>query len=192
MLDDRWMERWKGLMKQQAPSPAILELGCGEGRDTRWLVEQGFRDLVASDLSREALARCALAAPSARLLCHDLSRPLPFGDARFDIIVASLCLHYFPWDDTVAIVQEIRRCLAPGGLLLCRVNSTRDVHYGAVGHPVIAPHFFDVAGRPKRFFDAEDVARLFADGWEQVSMREMTIFRYENPKKVWEVVLRKQ
>ncbi|WP_420476528.1 class I SAM-dependent methyltransferase [Noviherbaspirillum sp. ST9] len=178
-------------MAQHSPSPAILELGCGNGLDTRWLAAQGFADITATDLSAEALEECARAVPSVRAVCHDVREPLPFADERFDVVIASLCLHYFAWDKTVEIVREIRRCLAPDGLMLCRLNSTRDVHHGAVGHRKIAHHFFDVRGGCKRFFDASEVDTLFADGWQRVSTAELTIDRYEMPKKVWEVILRK-
>lgn len=191
MAEDRWLDRWKDLIAQQSPSPAILELGCGGGRDTRWLAEQGFGGVTATELASEALAECARAVPSARLVRHDLREPLPFADATFDVVIASLCLHYFTWDKTQEIVREIRRCLAKGGLMLCRVNSTKDVNYGATGHPEIDHHYYLVDDKPKRFFDEDDVVRLFADGWERLAMREMTIHRYEKPKTVWEVVLRK-
>lgn len=192
MVDERWLDRWKTLMAERSPSPAILELGCGSGLDTRWLVREGLGDITALDMSSTALAECRRAVPSARLVCHDLREPLPFSDAQFDVVLASLCLHYFTWDKTQAIVSEIRRCLSMEGVMLCRLNSTRDVHHGAVGYPEIAPHYFDVEGSPKRFFDEADVVRLFDAGWERLSLREATIDRYEKPKTVWEVVLRKR
>lgn len=191
MQDARWLDNWKGLIAQLAEQPAILELGCGEGRDTRWLLQQGFTDVTATELSRAAIAQCAHSAPAARLICHDLRAPLPFSDTRFDAVIASLCLHYFAWDKTLEIVSEIRRCLRPGGLLLCRLNSTRDVHHGATGHPKIAHHYYEVEGNPKRFFDQTEVEALFAEGWVRLSSREMCIDRYEMPKVAWEAILRK-
>lgn len=191
MLDEHWLGRWKSLMTQQSPSPAILELGCGGGLDTRWMAREEFADITATDLSSEALAECARGVPSAGLVRHDLREPLPFAEGHFDVVIASLCLHYFDWDKTLEIVREIRRCLVPNGVLLCRVNSTRDVHHGAVGHAEIAHHYYDVEGNPKRFFDGSDVDALFAEGWSRLSTEEMTIDRYEKPKTVWEVVLRK-
>jgi SAM-dependent methyltransferase len=191
MVGDLWLDRLKELIAQQSPSPAILELGCGSGRDTRWLAQQGYTDITATELSSAALAKCARAVPSAHLVRHDLREPLPFADARFDVVIGSLCLHYFAWDKTQDIVREIRRCMKSGGLMLCRLNSIRDVHHGAVGHPEIGHHYYDVDGNPKRFFDEDEVVSLFESGWERVSLREVTIDRYEKPKTVWEVVLRK-
>lgn len=191
MHNDLWLERWFPLLTSRTGDPAILELGCGSGRDTKWLAQQGFSRNAVTDLSREALAACTRAVPGAHAICHDLREPLPLDDAHVDVVLASLCLHYFEWETTVGIVRDIRRCLAPGGLLLCRVNSTRDVHYGAIGHPEIGHHFYDVDGGMKRFFDRKDVDALFAEGWERVATKEMTIDRYEMPKVVWEAVLRK-
>lgn len=191
MGGDRWLERWKDLITGQAADPPILELGCGDGRDTGALSRMGFTDITATDVSEQALSACAHAAPHARRVAHDLRQPLPFTDEGFPVVIASLCLHYFPWDQTERIVGDIRRCLGPKGLLLCRLNSTRDAEHGATGHPEIARHYYEVDGQPKRFFDRGDVDTLFADGWESVSVREMMIDRYARPKAVWEIALRK-
>jgi len=191
MTGDLWLAKWTGMITDQTPVSAILELGCGTGRDTRYLAEQGFTDITATDLSREALAECATKVPSAHLICHDLREPLPFSDNRFNVVIASLCLHYFAWDTTEDILRGIHRCLVPGGFLLCRLNSTRDVHYGAEGHQEIARHYYEVNGKPKRFFDRQDIDALFGTGWIRLSTVEMSIDRYEMPKVVWEVVVRK-
>ena len=77
---DLWLRRW--LRRIGAPSSAapILELGCGDGRDTAYLLSKGYR-VIATELTHERLAACARRAPGAVLLQHDLRRPLPFADA---------------------------------------------------------------------------------------------------------------
>ncbi len=79
--------------------------------------------------------------------------------------------------------------LRPDGILLCRLNSTNDHHFGASGHPPIAENYYLVDGEPKRFFDRVAVDRLFASGWSTLGVEEKTIDRYDHPKAVWEVVL---
>ena len=191
MSQDRWLERWIEPLRQLAPAPSILELGCGPCEDTAVLIQHGFTRLIATDLSAEALAECARRAPSASLLCHDLREPLPFADGEFDAVLASLCLHYFPWEQTEAMLREIQRCLKPQGLLLCRLNSIQDKNYGATGHREIAHHYYDVNGSPKRFFDANEVDALFREGWQVLAKQETTIARYAMPKAVWEVAANK-
>lgn len=192
MPTDLWLEKWIGLMTSHTLNPAILELGCGSGRDTAFLAQHGFTRLTVTDLSAEFLANCQRNVPAAQAIRHDLRQPLPFADGSFDVVIASLCLHYFDWKTTQAIMQEIGRCLVDDGLLLCRVNSTKDVNFGAVGHPEIEPHFYAVDGRTKRFFSEEDVAALFNPGWTRLATEEKEIDRYELRKVVWEIAAKKQ
>lgn len=164
-------------------SGRILELGCGTGRDTRDLIHLG--DVVAIDHSESRLRKCRENAPSAKLVCADLSHQLPLRTDAFPAVIASLCLHYFPWRTTLALVAEIRRVMTLGGLLVVRVNSTNDANFGAVGHSEIESNLYDVNGYSKRFFDRRSIVELFQD-WSIEAMQERVIMRYEEPKWIWE------
>jgi SAM-dependent methyltransferase len=155
---DPWLERWAAILETSRQGK-ILELGCGGGRDSRYLTGFGL-DVIACDYSREALEICRLTAPRTERRRIDISEPLPFPDEAFPVVLAGLCLHYFSWTRTMAIMAEIRRCLKPGGFMLMRVNSTADVHHGAAGHPEVEPGLYNVDGELKRFFDRKAVERL--------------------------------
>jgi SAM-dependent methyltransferase len=189
---DPWLDRWLPRLRDAAAARPVLELGCDTGVDTAWLLRQGFA-VTATDISADALAQSALNAPGALHVRHDLQQPMPFADATFGAVLASLCLHYFAWQATLDAVAQIRRCLAPGGLLLCRLNSTADVHHGATGFEEIEPNFYRVHARyseNKRFFDRAAVEALFAQGWEFINLEELTNHRYTQPKVAWEAVLK--
>jgi len=187
------MARWRALLPRAGAGSPVLELGCDTGGDTVWLLREGLA-VVATDLSMDALRVHREAAPAAMRLQHDLREPLPFRDGAFAAVVASLCLHYFDWRTTVRAVAEVRRCLAPGGVLLCRLNSVRDVLHGAGQGEEIEPRYFRQAAHYasfKRFFEVDDLERLFAPGaWHTVSREERTVRRYAEPKVAWELVLR--
>ena len=165
-----------------------MELGCGGGRDSEVLAAAGHR-VVGIDLSSAAIAKARERVPSAAFHCQDVRATFPVEHAG--VILASLSLHYFPWDETVALVERIRQMLVPNGLLLCRLNSTNDHHHGASGHPAIDENYVLVDGEPKRFFDRAAVDRLFVTGWRVLAQEEGVIARYDHPKSVWEVVLEK-
>jgi SAM-dependent methyltransferase len=183
---DRWLDRWLELIASRAAGLPILELGCGGGRDSAVLVAAGHR-VVGIDLSSVAVARARERAPSAEFHCRNIHAPWPVD--RAGVILASLSLHYFPWDETVALVERIRLTLATEGVLLCRLNSTNDHYFGASGHSAIDENFYLVNGAPKRFFDRAAVDRLFAHGWRMLHKQEGAIARYDHPKSVWEVIL---
>ena len=152
------------------------------------LAAAGHR-VVAVDLSAEAIERAHERVPSAEFHRQDIRAPFPL--ARAGVVVASLSLHYFPWPETEALVERIRQLLVPSGILLCRLNSTNDHHFGASGHPRIDDDYYLVDGAPKRFFDRAAVDRLFSPDWQMLSVEERTIDRYDLPKSAWEVVLEK-
>lgn len=162
----------------------MLELGCGGGRDTATLVEAGHR-VVAVEVSADAVARARERVPSAEVHCRDIRAAFPVGDGGAGVAIASLSLHYFPWGETCILAERVRRVLRPQGVLLCRLNSTNDRHFGASGHPEIDKDYYLVEGEPKRFFDRATVDRLFASGWSTLGVEERMIDRYDHPKAVW-------
>jgi SAM-dependent methyltransferase len=185
---DPWLARWLKLMGERAGGLPVLELGCGGGRDTEMLAAAGHR-VIAVDLSPESVAKARARVPQAEFHCQDIRAPFPVDAAG--VVIASLSLHYFPWPETEALVGRIRGVLPPAGVLLCRLNSTNDHHFGASGHPPIDENFYLVDGALKRFFDRAAVDRLFSSGWRTLGVEERTIDRYERPKSAWEVVLEK-
>jgi SAM-dependent methyltransferase len=186
---DPWLERWRRLLVSPRGA-SLLELGCGAGRDTLYLTSLGLK-VIAGDYSQEALDLCRRAAPLADIRRIDLREPLPFPDGNFPAVLASLCLHFFPWSMTVAMMAEIRRCLSPGGILLLRVNSSRDIHRCEPAPPEIEPGLFLMKGQLKRFFDRDALLRLLGAGWQIHECEELQVDRYGAAKYLWEVVLEK-
>jgi SAM-dependent methyltransferase len=85
----------------------ILDVACGTGYGTAWL------DAVGADRSREALDYARRRHPAAYVQADALR--LPFGRA-FDAVVSFETLEHL--SDAGAFLEEARRVLKPGGLLL--------------------------------------------------------------------------
>jgi ubiquinone/menaquinone biosynthesis C-methylase UbiE len=98
----------------------VLDAGCGSGPLFAALRDRGaiVTGIDASTGMLE-LARQRLGA-DACLHRADLERPLPFPDAAFDDVTASLVLHYL--EDWRGPLAELRRVLRPGGRLIASVN----------------------------------------------------------------------
>ncbi|MFN3985835.1 MAG: class I SAM-dependent methyltransferase [Rhodocyclaceae bacterium] len=191
MLADPWLLRWLPLVRERAASDPVLEIGCGHGDDTAALVGAGLK-VCAFDLSRLAVGITKVRVPTANVERRDVREPFPKQARGLGVIVASLSLHYFAWEETQTLVQRIRSSLRPGGVLLCRLNSTQDYHFGSTGHPELEPNFFLVKGEPKRFFDKASIESLFAEGWSRLSIEHLLTRKYIKPKALWEVVLERR
>lgn len=181
---DDWLDRHTALL-EQSKDTSIVDLGCGSGGNTLYLIERGYR-VVACDLSNEALESVLSHIPSATVRQFNMLQGIPFETASAKVIIADLSLHYFTWRETEDIVNELRRVLQPGGALLCRLNSIHDVEYGAGQGREVEPHLFEQDGRTKRFFDEEQIRRLFTE-WSIDWLQETTLHRYDKPKQCWEL-----
>jgi SAM-dependent methyltransferase len=169
----------------------VLEIGCGHGDDTATLAGAGLQ-VLAFDLSRVAVGIARARVPSATIECRDLRDPFPGEAHELGVVVASLSLHYFVWAETIALAERIRTVLRPGGVLLCRLNSTEDKNFGAHGRHEIEPNYFMVDGSPKRFFDESSVRSLFAAGWHVLAIEHFTTRKYVKAKSLWEVVVERE
>ena len=91
----------------------------------------------------------------------------------------------FNEEDTKNILNEIKRVLQKDGILIFRVNSTKDVNYGAGEGEEIEKHFYRTqVGMYKRFFDKEDIEYFFKK-WKNLYINEEQMTRYEKVKEVW-------
>jgi SAM-dependent methyltransferase len=100
-----------------------LDLGCGDGRVTRDLVERGYR-VIGIDAS-PTLVRLASDADARSWYLRADAAALPFSDESFDLVVAYNSL--MDVDDMYASVREAARVLRPGGsLCACTTHPLAD------------------------------------------------------------------
>ena len=136
----------------------VLELGCGVGATTQYLIGAGF-DVLATDISKVALEYVEKTVPMVVTMQVDLNGALPFENESYSIIVADLSLHYFTTEKTIEIMKEIGRVLKAGGVLVTRVNSVNEATYGQ-GEEVEENLYF-ANGYYRRYFDIETAKKFF-------------------------------
>ncbi len=100
----------------QVAGQRVLEIGCGSGALTQWLVDNDAT-VTGLDVSEQMLSLAGRTiGKRARLLRADVAEPLPFADESFDVVVAALVLHYVR--DWEAVLQELHRVLGHGGAVV--------------------------------------------------------------------------
>jgi SAM-dependent methyltransferase len=98
----------------------VLDAGCGPGTHAAALIDGGATVTgLDSSAAMLAVARERLG-PDVPLHRADLADPLPLPDAAFDLVLASLVLHYLR--DWVPTLREFRRVLVPGGRLVASTH----------------------------------------------------------------------
>ena len=100
------------------PQNRILELGCGEGRDAIYLLDQGF-DLLATDISAEAIAFCRKRWPQFVEQFQTLDCVTGELCGAFDLIYAVAVVHMLVSDeDRNGFYTFIHKHLSPDGVAL--------------------------------------------------------------------------
>jgi len=158
---NNWVAKYSNIL-QGCNSP-ILELGCGQGNTTAFLVDYG-REIIATDISTVAIKHTKKSYGNKTKITTmqvDLENKLPFSENSFQVIVADLCLHYFTTEVTTKIMNEIKRVLKPNGYLIARVNSSKD-EYAQKGKYEIEPNYIMLKDIPMRFFTIEDTKKFFS------------------------------
>lgn len=160
---DPWLDRYRDFL---IPGGRALDFGCGHGHDSRELLDAGMH-VVGIDRASERLECARRIAPEAMFIPADITQPLPFDDEIFDLAIASLSLHYFPWETTLHMIREIARVLRSGSVLLCRVNRVGDANFEYGKGNELEPDFFEVEpGRYKRFFSPESLRQALETALE--------------------------
>ena len=110
------------LSRGTAPrSGRLLEIGCGAGNMTPWLVYTGY-DAYGVDISPTAVAWATERAEShgvkAEFIVGDVCELSAYEDAFFDFVLDKHCLHCIIGDDRRAVLRSVRRVLKPRGYFL--------------------------------------------------------------------------
>jgi SAM-dependent methyltransferase len=146
----------------------VLDLGCGTGRHTVYMKQQGFdawgldNAPVGLKLTQDWLGQEELSAP---LVLADVYQPFPFPDGFFDAIISTRVIHHSFHDRVLGAVGEMQRVLKKGGAVLLAVpgaDKRRDKT------KEVAPHtYVPVEGRekgiPHYIFSPDELKSLFAN-----------------------------
>ena len=92
----------------------LLDVGCGNGFVLALALERGWDHVRGVEPSADAIASAP--AGVAEQIEHDIMRPGLFAPESFDAVTLFQVLDHMP--DPVALLQECRKILRPGGVIL--------------------------------------------------------------------------
>lgn len=144
----------------------ILDVGCGEGRLVRALVEKGV-DAYGIDVSSVAVDRANQFCPE-RFQCQSVLS-LPFSDGYFDTVVSTDCLEHIHPDDVPAAIRELRRVCSSYAYFTIATTIDRDGHW----HLTVKPRewweerFFEAGFiRHPDYYRLNSLEQIESDPWQ--------------------------
>lgn len=73
---DNWLEAHRKEL-DKIENREALDLGCGLGQDTKYLMEQGFK-VISTDIAKEALEQLKKKIPNSQIMQVDMARSIAF------------------------------------------------------------------------------------------------------------------
>ena len=180
-------------MKKERHVKKILELGCGQGRDTLFFASKDI-DVSALDFSSIAVEELIKHAKERNLLSNihtsifdPRNKPIPFSNDEFEAVYSHMFFNMrFTWKQLKFMFQEIRRVLKHDGLNFFSVRNHNDKSYGQ--GKKIDNDIYDISGFQIRFFTKQHVRALVkGEGFEILDVKGM----YEEPVTLYLVSTRK-
>jgi ubiquinone/menaquinone biosynthesis C-methylase UbiE len=138
----------------------ILDVGCGHGRDAKYLSEAGF-DVVGIDLSFKLLEIARRNAVKLGFCMLDM-RKLSFLDDSFDGVWACASLLHIPKKEAETTLRELHRVLRPRGLIYASLKEGKGESF------VKSQEYWDKE-RFYAFYSMKELRRLFeCSGFEVI------------------------
>ena len=102
---------------------AVLDLGCGTGRNSNYLAQRG-NTVCGLDIAENALQTATARAKKLGLEVEyrkqSIGRPLLFGEAHFDLILDITTSNSLKSSEREVYLKEVSRVLKPGGFSILR------------------------------------------------------------------------
>lgn len=177
-----WIEYYKKNLAPHEPSrfaldmlerlvkeKTLLELGCGNGRDSIFFARNGLR-VTAIDQAQNIIEDLNREYSNMEFLVDDFVESSLYSQREFDYIYSRFTLHAITKDEQGKVFNGVYRCLKNNGQLLIEVRSTKDDIYG-LGEK-IGEHEFIYEGHYRRFVDKDQLEEELTSKGFKIIMSE--------------------
>jgi SAM-dependent methyltransferase len=144
-------------------STRVLDYGCGWGRITRFFLRDVARgNLLGIDCNEDLIDFCRESNPWSRFELNDPLPPTDLPGGHFDLLFSYSVFSHFREDVHLAWLDELRRVVKPGGLLILTVRPRNFISYCAKLTAESAPQaaLVDLFPDPDQALDDYDHGRF--------------------------------
>ena len=153
--------------KNLEPCAHIMELGCGNGRDSLFFLQNGHRVIAidGSDVAIDILNEITKDNEDALFVCDDFVKCHALYQMKYDCIYSRFTLHAITGEQEDVLLKQVKEALYPGGIFCIEARTTQDEIYGLginVGH-----NAYLYNNHYRRFIDVQE----FRNKLERVGLR---------------------
>jgi ubiquinone/menaquinone biosynthesis C-methylase UbiE len=171
-----WEKRFKkfGLIYGKEPSIAIKEIAPylkkgdkilfiaeGYGRNAAWLAKRGFKEIICTDVSKEAIKKAKKLykeIPSLKFEVKDALK-LDYPQNSIDAVISIYGLNVFRLKEVEKVFENVSKILKPGGKFCNTFLSIDDDEYGR-GKIIEENTFLYEDGQLVKFFTLKEIEEL--------------------------------
>ncbi len=137
----------------------IMELGCGNGRDSLYFLSQGHNVIAVdgADAAIDMLNEMTGENERALFVCDDFVKCHALYQMQYDCVYSRFTLHAITEEQENELLANARGALSAGGLLCIEARTTKDDIYGLGAK--IARNAYEYNGHYRRFVDVEEFRR---------------------------------
>ena len=176
------------------PIKNMLEIGCGQGRDTIFFSEKNYF-VETFDISENAISFVNKTTKSLNLkninaIVHDVEQTFPYSVKSFDFVYSNLALQFFDIDSLTNIFKNIYSVMKDDSTILFSTKKKGDKYhdYGSK----INDDAFEYNGIIRYFYDKSILEQLFQSKFEILRFEDD---RHVNPNQTisewWKILLKK-
>lgn len=158
----------------------ILDLGCGNGKNSHYIAEQGLNNKITGiEISETALSYAIKLVPNGNFIKQSIGTPLNFPDASFDIILDVTSSNSLNENERAIYLKEIQRLLKPDGYFFLRTlckdgdknaQTLLKTNPGKEYDTYIMPEL----GLTERVFSKEDLIKMYSIFGEPLYLNKET------------------
>jgi len=180
---------------QDKPVKNVLEIGCGQGRDSIFFSEKGYF-IETFDISKNAITFVNKMKESFNLknlnaIVHDVTETFPHSNMFFDFIFSNLALQFFDIDTLEKIFNNIDRVMKDEATILFSTKKKGDKYHDF--GTKISEDAYEHKGITRYFYDKSILEQMLEQKFEILRFDDD---RHTNPNSTvsewWKILLKKK
>ena len=173
----------------------ILEIGCGQGRDSIFFSEKGY-SIETFDISENAITSVNKTKKSFNLknlnaIVHDITEPFPYSNNFFDFVYSNLALQFFDINSLEKIFDNINKVMKDDTTILFSTKKKGDKYYDF--GTKISEDAYEHKGIIRYFYDKSVLEHMLEHQFEILSFDDD---HHTNPNSTisewWKILLKKK